>query len=227
VTSINTIRHQLWKWVTLQITDLAGALYALRSGDGSQMWSLEAKGSGGFSSPVTVSGMVCVGAGNGVAYALHAGDGTRAWEYAIAGGMDIVPVVGRGVVFVSDGRELIALRVADGRRLWSFPAGAPVLATDVIYTGGRDGRVYALRAGDARRLWRSEPFGTVAIQVVANGRIYVSSDNNANGGYNRMHALRASDGRLLWSFRGLCETPLSLTVRLLPEMLQNGGDTPH
>jgi hypothetical protein len=26
---------------------------------------------------------------------------------------------------------------------------------------------------------------------------------------------------------GLCETPLSLTVRLLPEMLQNGGDTPH
>jgi hypothetical protein len=27
--------------------------------------------------------------------------------------------------------------------------------------------------------------------------------------------------------RGLCETPLSLTVRLLPEMLQNGGDTPH
>jgi hypothetical protein len=26
---------------------------------------------------------------------------------------------------------------------------------------------------------------------------------------------------------GLCETPLSLTVRLLPEMLQNGGDTPY
>ena len=26
MTSINTIRHQLWQWVTLQITDLAGAL---------------------------------------------------------------------------------------------------------------------------------------------------------------------------------------------------------
>src|SRR5258708_7572097 len=95
-------------------------------------------------------------------------------------------------------RELIALRVADGRRLWSFPAEAPVLAADVVYTGGSDGRVYALRAGDARRLWRSEPFGIVAIQVVANGRIYVSSDNNANGGYNRLHTLRASDGKLLW-----------------------------
>ena len=33
MTSINTIRHQLWKWVTLQITDLAGALAVQVFGD--------------------------------------------------------------------------------------------------------------------------------------------------------------------------------------------------
>jgi outer membrane protein assembly factor BamB len=169
-------------------------LYALRESDGSQIWSMEGRGTGEFSSPVVADGVVCVGTENSEVQAVRADDGTRVWSYSFGGENNMAPVAGSGVIYVVAGSELIALRTADGTRLWTFHAGTPVLNANVVYADGQDGSVYALRADDGTQIWKSRFLGAVTIQVIAGNALYVSESND------RVYALDASDGGLLWSF---------------------------
>ena len=167
-----------------------GFLYALNGSDGSQAWSMQGHGNGEFSSPVVADGIVYVGTGTGGLYAVSADRGSRLWYYT-AGGMNIIPVLGQGMVYVV-GTELAALRLGDGKRAWGFPAGTPAVVADIVYAPGEDGRVYALRADEGTQIWKSVELAATKIQLVAGGTLYVSSSQST-------HALRASDGKLLWS----------------------------
>jgi alcohol dehydrogenase (cytochrome c) len=70
-----------------------------------------------------------------------------------------------------------------GERKWSFPmvdatdAGVLTTATNVLFSGGREGYFYALDARDGKLLWKTQLGGQLAngpISYQVNGRQYVS-----------------------------------------------------
>ncbi|HIE53397.1 MAG TPA: hypothetical protein EYP85_16715 [Armatimonadetes bacterium] len=71
------------------------------------------------------------------------------------------PSVAAGKVFVSaiDEHHLIALNVAEGKKVWEFAAGArvdtpPTYYRGLVLFGSADGWVYCLRAEDGALVWR-------------------------------------------------------------------------
>lgn len=110
------------------------------------------------------------------------------------------PTMSGGSVYISDSlSSVIALRAADGARLWSRPIfnpSAPAAAGSAVYIAAFNGTVSALRADNGSELWRaaSDPAGdNVGPPQVAvwGGNVYVARD--------RVHAIRASDGQVIWT----------------------------
>jgi len=171
-----------------------GYLHALRDSDGSEIWSMRGNGTGGFSAPVIIGETLVVGTENGELHAMRASGGGRLWSRPITAGANAVPVAGNGIVYVA-GSVLNAYRATDGRPLWSFPGGTPVVATDGVYVPGSDGRVHALDPSTGTPIWKSDPLNVTAILAVTEGTLYTSSSTG-----NHIHALQAGNGGLLWSF---------------------------
>ena len=78
-----------------------------------------------------------------------------------AGGKLAAPIVAGGRVFVPlvDEHQVVALRAADGSRLWDYTAGAridspPTYHRGTVVFGSADGWVYCLRAEDGELAWR-------------------------------------------------------------------------
>ena len=80
--------------------------------------------------------------------------------------------------------SVVAFDPATGQRRWTFPlydltdAGVLTTASDVLFTGGRDGYFYALDARSGAKLWQTS-FGSVSIRsspmtYEVDGRQYVA-----------------------------------------------------
>ncbi len=85
---------------------------------------------------------------------------SRQWEVDLGGRLSQAVVAG-DTVFVSqvDAHTVHALTASDGRKLWSFTAGArvdtpPTVHEGTVLFGSRDGWVYCLRAEDGALAWR-------------------------------------------------------------------------
>lgn len=68
-------------------------------------------------------------------YAVRASDGAQLWRSQIYSSGALTPVVGSGVVFTTSYGDLLALRAADGQRLWKFPASGVVGTVSAIQFG--------------------------------------------------------------------------------------------
>lgn len=108
-----------------------------------------------------------------------------------------------GIVYASDyignngPAHLYALRVSDGKLLWSYTRkdfiNDPIVVDGVAYLTSNDGLLAAVRAGDGSVLWRHDLKGRgVVIAEVINGEVF------GNQGPNHVDAWRASDGSRLW-----------------------------
>lgn len=88
-------------------------------------------------------------------------------------------------VAVLGGRDKVvhAIRVADGKPLWTFPTKARVDASPVIvgarvFAGGLDGVLYILDLATGKEVWRfAAGTGLAASPAVGEGRLVVSSDD--------------------------------------------------
>jgi outer membrane protein assembly factor BamB len=98
------------------------------------------------------------------------------------------------VIYVG-ANNVYALKASTGALLWSYATGVQsslAVANGVIYAGTGTGTVYALNASTGALLW-SYPTGYLTSSpAVANGVVYVVSNN--------VYALNASTGALLWSY---------------------------
>jgi outer membrane protein assembly factor BamB len=158
----------------------APAVTALRSSDGTQLWSKSISHTtrtggwpGAFSDPISglpvvADGHVYVGLANtqggiGMIVALRASDGRELWHRQIDHFnprlIDRPLSAGDGMVFVAG---IGALRAADGSLAWSGIAdGAPVYHDSVVYINALFGpgpgtHIRALNARDGRELWTSD-----------------------------------------------------------------------
>jgi outer membrane protein assembly factor BamB len=131
---------------TVYIGGRSGKVYALRTTDGKEIWRSSSGASGSLASSIaTDKDAAYVSNDYGEIRALRTRDGTEIWRLATGGSMSGV-ITTRNIVYVSS-NNLYAVRAADGKQLWSFPAevGGLTTAPGVVYfnTGSS---VYALRA---------------------------------------------------------------------------------
>ena len=173
-------------------------MFALRTRDGTVVWSMPAEGG---SPPAVTTGVVCVASGEQSVevYAVRASDGRRLWNFQ---GDGLASQVANGIVYVTTGNPgstttVNALRVRDGKRLWSFAVEGstypPAVFGGIVYVS--PGPVLsALRADDGKTLWTFSGDGAFPFSV-ANGLVYVTSGTSPA----TLSVLRASDGAVLWS----------------------------
>src|SRR6266702_2911039 len=186
-----------------------GAVYALRSGNGSLLWRHKINPGAG-AAPLVDSGTVYITAGMsdvgpGYLYALRASDGVQLWRYSTINAVSNL-VVANGVAYVtsndvvSQNGSLGALRASDGTQLWHDTTrgssyNSLVVDNRVVYTSASGdngpGTVYALRASDGIQLWHYQTTTFTSVPMVVNGIAYLFSDQG-------LSALQASNGRLLW-----------------------------
>src|SRR6266568_5858553 len=186
-----------------------GAVYALRSGNGSLLWRHKINPGAG-AAPLVDSGTVYITAGMsdvgpGYLYALRASDGIQLWRYTSSDPLS-TPLVANSIAYVtsndvvSQNGSLVALRASDGSQLWHDTTRgssytSPIVDNNVVYVSANEdngpGRVYALRASDGSQLWHYTTNTYSYVPTVVNGIAYLFSDQG-------LSALQASNGRLLW-----------------------------
>jgi len=174
-----------------------GTLAAVRLSDGHVLWqaSLPTR-----DFTIRADGAtVVVAAGASGLYALDAATGAVRWR--LDGEFDGPLQISRGVVVLTIPNsnqtllELVAVREADGARLWTSPINpnGPIAATQTaVYTSENTllrARVSALSLTTGRPLWEVSERG---FMVALNDRLVILS------GLEQMIALDASTGRVVW-----------------------------
>lgn len=128
----------------------------------------------------------------------------QAWSKPVGTGYGATsPAVVKGVVYITNGSELYALKASTGKMLWSINTGdsgslaAPAVANGLIYlgvfTGGSSGTLNAYSTTNGALVWQTTTPNDIPYNVptVANGVVYA--------GGNSLYAFNATTGALLWS----------------------------
>lgn len=189
-----------------------GFITALDANTGAQIWRRDLAGP--MHSPPTIAdGRLFAISFDNELYALSTEDGSVLWSYrGLAEPARILAaaspaVIGEVVLAPFASGEIIALRVENGREIWSQAltsaarstglsslndiAGSPVVAGDHVYAASHSGILAALDLRTGERVWES-PAGGISMPWVVNDTIYVVT-NNA-----QVVALRRTDGAVYW-----------------------------
>jgi outer membrane protein assembly factor BamB len=111
------------------------------------------------------------------------------------------PVIAGGRVLLGTAMgNFHAFEATTGKRLWSFPAGGPILHTaggegGKVFFGCLDGSVYALNTSDGSLAWKFDSglrTGFSTAVLLAEGRVFIA---NRGGVY---YALGQADGKPVW-----------------------------
>jgi outer membrane protein assembly factor BamB len=187
-----------------------GMLYALDTTGGTVRWSYKI---GAAVWLYSVSGGLVYAAGDTALYALNAHSGKLLWRYQGSKWISQAIVVA-GTVYTATSAEnnasiIVALRAADGGKLWTYSVSAATPALMGVVDGivyvvassdGPDGlsvrNISALRASDGRILWSTAPGSDAGLAnggiVVANGIVYFATSQGD------IYALRTDTGAIVW-----------------------------
>ncbi|WIG58428.1 MAG: hypothetical protein OJF49_001174 [Ktedonobacterales bacterium] len=195
-------------------------LYALKSEDGSILWTkLQIRGDAS-SMPWVAGNVLYVAASEGFTggtlYALKASDGSQIWTAQIASSFEDlqIAVATDRIFMVTDDGSIIAYSTADGSKQWRSATamakgarGAPASDGNAVYIGSPDGNLYALSAADGSLLWQHQTGGEIAdTPAIAGGAVYFGSKDQ------HMYALNATDGSLKWRYAAGNEVNIAPTV---------------
>ena len=196
-----------------------GHLSALRASDGTVLWQYISLTP--FSSIVTIDGAVLLILKGGSMDVVRANSGVVLWHYTVHVPTQqvVLPLlVANGVIYVmtQDG-YLSALHVNNGVSLWHVALHTPDIsslidgANGAIYVGMPDGSMVAIQASNGSVLWHYQSGGGPALDIAAQGLIYLASYTSGFNTIGRIVVLRATDGVVLWSY-----TPPVPAKQILP-----------
>jgi outer membrane protein assembly factor BamB len=185
------------------IGDLTGVVHAVRAGDGQRVWSQKA-GDEIKSSPVIVGDKVLIGSYDGHLYCLSTANGSVAWKAKTDGPVHCTTGLLDGIAYISGCDEMLrAIRISDGRELFTFPSGgytgaSPAVVNQVLYYGTFNNDVLGVNIKTRKLAWRythpQRQFPFYSSAGVVDGRVVV-------GGRDKMvHCLNAVTGKSLWTF---------------------------
>jgi outer membrane protein assembly factor BamB len=184
-----------------------GTLYAIRTQDGSQLWTWHTPDSSAITSTPAVDGMgnlAFVGATDGMLYAVHTAGraaGTLAWSVKIGSGTVKPPVFdGTDVYAASADGQVMSLTESTGSVVWedattsqvtTAPALDVVLKTLVVPTNNS---IIGYNATTGNTTWTFAT-STPASPIISQGTVYVGSSND------HVYALNEHNGKQLWAFK--------------------------
>ncbi len=181
-------------------------VYALNASTGESIWESYAFDVG-ESSPALANGVIYVGAFDSNLYALSAGTGKVLWAYKTGDAIQNSAVVANGIVYVGAQDYFVyAVDALDGTLLWKTGYG-PVscrpyrscgmaVADGVLYVEAAfpNYTTFALNARTGDPLWGQWNIGGSTGPAVANGVLYLGSDDN------NVYALSVATGEVLWKY---------------------------
>jgi outer membrane protein assembly factor BamB len=150
--------------------------------------------------PLVANGRLVIVLPNGIR-AMQAETGNTVWDHSLADPVSALPLAHGALLFVpTEGSEVLALDVNDGRVAWRRPLGAvtrhPFAALEsMIVATLVDGRVIALDAASGEPRWERSLPGTLSPPATARDRVFVGSTNNF------FYALDADNGKEAWRWR--------------------------
>lgn len=130
---------------------------ALRSVDGSQLWSNKVSKQVGLTPTVlrptaVLDNFLYVSSSDGGVYALNAQNGEEIWNRMLSKQIETSPAAANGVVYAgsSDG-NLYALNASNGETIWNYSISdvdhalesSPVVANGIVYIGSGTHNIYA------------------------------------------------------------------------------------
>lgn len=175
--------------------NLDGDLFVLDTATGKRRGSTRGLASSSGASVAVGRGLVLAASSSGALSAVDARTGRVRWRAPVGSGASTTPAVvdsgvggrGRGAAVVvaaaeGGGSRVSALRLANGRRLWSRrlrrarTSSSPAVVGGAVYVGAKDGYLYALDARTGAVSWRFRTRNDVdSSPVVAGGRAYFGS----------------------------------------------------
>jgi outer membrane protein assembly factor BamB len=200
-------------------------VHALEPATGNPLWEFAMGGDKAESSrswdyftaaPVVHKEYVYIASGDGNLYALHKLTGQPAWRFATGGSIRAAPLVANNIIYQpSNDGFIYAVNTTTGQLHWKFAtAGAnldsthfgfdrnsiytqPVLVSDTLIFGSRDGNVYALDSATGKQKWTFAYDTTWAMAITADSNtVYVGWSTN-----RLVSALDVKTGKELWQFK--------------------------
>lgn len=180
-------------------------VYALNAVTGEWIWESVDVGVV-ESSPAVANGVVYIGSLDDHLYALNAHNGTVLWAYETGDSIEPSPTVANGVVYVSaQDYRVYAVDAKDGTLLWETGYGPVSCKLTTCGVAVADGVAYveaafpnyttfALDGRTGEPLWGQWNIGGSTGPAVANGVVYLGSDDN------NVYALSAATGEVLWNY---------------------------
>ncbi len=200
---------------TVFVGDTDGILHAVRSKDGTRLWTFKTDAEI-KSSPVVVDTTVLVGSYDGHLYALDAATGKLKWKFETDGPVHATPAVRDGVVYIAGCDESFrGVSIADGKQVFQLAAGAntaasPLIEGDRAYFGTFNNEVLAFDLRAKKILWRYEnpdrQFPFYSSGAFANGRVIVGSRDKL------VHAIDAASGKKAWTFTARARVDSSAAI---------------
>lgn len=189
--------------------DADSGLYALDAATGAEKWVFAAPEALDLGERVSVSDGVVVAAAwsledNGIgAYAIDAASGQVLWTFTATDELNMEPVVGNGVVLLSDIPRTWALDLRSGAILWEHSGqstgGGQALDANAAYFGYGD-EVQAVNIVDGAPLWSAPVSGIAGAPVVAGGMVYTAVWKRSDDPTSHwLHAFDAATGAEVWS----------------------------
>jgi len=180
-----------------------GSLVAIEITDGTERWRTKV-GDAPVHTPAYADGGVFAGTQDSWFVRVEAGDGSVTWQLETGAFPTATAVVAEGVAYVGaanydaagDGR-LWAVDALTGELRWRLdePVQGPSVVDGIGYAGSLGLGVSAYDLADGSRLWTFPVSGFIRPLAVAEGVVYVPTDDD-----RRIHALNATDGAELWQF---------------------------
>jgi outer membrane protein assembly factor BamB len=174
------------------VVDAEGRIAAVRTGDGSPLWTRNMHMRSWVS---TVNRVVYVVTKNGDIAALHAYTGDQLWRTHLGTGAVGPPLIGEGsiVVPMANG-SMVTLDTATGAVLWHEGAQLLLATSKLVFGLAENGRMLVLRASDGKLLrWYANIDAVVSPEV--------SGEILALTGGGDLLALRADTAAILWHWQ--------------------------
>src|SRR6185436_4468701 len=127
------------------------------------------------------------------------------WSAKTGGPVKSSPAIVGGTVFIgSHDSNVVALALADGKKLWSFQAGDPIESSPLViegkvFIGANDGVLYALDAQSGKLVWKYQTG-----EKILGGPNYFRDGNSLRiivGSYDyKLHCVDAATGKSNWVY---------------------------
>ena len=213
----------------IYVGSTAGRFEALRTTDGSRLWSVEVRG-GVASAPLLheQSKAVYFGSENGEMYAVDAITGKVKWRYTTSGTINPRPAYCEGVLlFTSSEGRIYALDAETGKWRWQYDreppdgftihgySGVAVRGT-TAYAGFADGYLVAFRVFSGDVIWARSLKGGKEQFIDVDATPVFSGDQLLTSSYaSGVYALSPDTGSIAWNYPVVGASDLAVQTGVL------------